>query len=73
MFVSVPIVLCPQASAGLRVTALDGACSCVEYHSAVASYFPDCVPGITQLYKFEECYPVNLLPGQILKVSCVCH
>lgn len=73
MFVSILVILYPEATAGLGLTDLDRRCRDFEDSSAVTSHFPSCVPLLISADKGEESQSVHLLPGQILKVLCVCH
>ena len=73
MFVPVLVILYPEAPAGLGLTDLDRRCRDFEDCSAVTSHLPSCVPLFVSADKGEESQSVHLLPGQILKVLCVCH
>lgn len=73
MFVSVLVILYPEAPTGLGLTDLDRRCRDFEDSSAVTSHLPSCVPLFVSADKGEESQSVHFLPGQILKVLCVCH
>ena len=73
MFVSVLVILYPEAPTGLGLTDLDRRCRDFEDGPTVTSHFPSCIPLLVSADKGEESESVHLLSGQIVKVLCVCH
>lgn len=67
------VVLYPQASTGFCHPALDCRCRYLEDCTTVASHLPSRVPLLVFAYILQEGEAVYLLPGEVLKVLCVCH
>lgn len=73
MFVSIDIIFNPETSTGFGLPCLDRRSRDFEDCSAVTPHFPSCIPLLVSADKGEESKSMNFLPGQILKVLCVCH
>lgn len=73
MFMSVLVVLNPDASAGFRLSALDRCGGNDEFRSAVAPHLPSGIAVLIDSGILQEGKAVDLLTCEVYEVVCVCH
>lgn len=70
---SILVVLDPYASAGFRLSTLDGCSGNDEFRSTVAPHLPSRIAVLIDSGILQEGKAVNLLTSEVYEVVCVCH